>query len=116
MKPQSAKAKGRLLQQRIRDMILQEFPELQEDDVTSRSMGAAGVDVLLSPKAQKVFPFSIEAKNQQALNVWSAMKQAESNAKNNIPLLVFHRNHSSIYACLPIEDLFKILKNETKTT
>ena len=114
MKPSSCKQKGRSLQKYVCEAILREF-DLEPDDVTSRSMGANGEDILLSPKARKVFPFSTECKNQEALNIWTAMQQAEANAKNNIPLLVFKRNRSSIYCCLPMEDLFKLLKNEDNT-
>jgi hypothetical protein len=39
------------------------FPELEADDVTSRSMGCPGEDILLSPKARKLLPVCIEAKN-----------------------------------------------------
>jgi len=47
LKPQSAKAKGRKLQQWVRDQILQRFPTLSTDDVRSTSMGASGEDVQL---------------------------------------------------------------------
>ena len=51
MKPQSAKAKGRKLQQGICNLIVSSFPELNADDVLSRSSGAGGVDIMLSPLA-----------------------------------------------------------------
>lgn len=110
MNPQSAKAKGRRLQQLVRDTILGAFPHLHTDDVTSRSMGAGGEDILLSPVAREAFPFSIEAKNQQALNIWSAMAQAEANKGSNIPLLVFKRNGTDVYAVLPFYQLVGFMK------
>lgn len=110
MKPASAKQKGRILQQDIRDKILEKFPELQEDDVTSRSMGCGGEDVLLSPKARVFFPFSCECKNQESMSIWQALKQAEANAKNNIPLLIFKRNRTKIYCALSFDDLLKLIK------
>ncbi len=66
MRTSSAKAKGRRLQQKVRDLILETFSELEEDDVRSTSMGASGEDVLLSPLARKKFPFSVECKNVEA--------------------------------------------------
>jgi len=69
VKSQSCKSKGRRLQQAVRDLILENFKDLEEDDVRSTSMGAGGEDVLLSPKARKYFPFSIECKNQEKINV-----------------------------------------------
>ena len=108
---QSAKGKGRRLQQFVRDKILDLFKEeLEPDDVRSTSMGASGEDVQLSPLARRKFPFSIETKNQEKLNLWTALIQAEANAKDNIPLLVFKRNRSKAYACLELDDFFKIIE------
>lgn len=108
----SAKGKGRRLQQKVRDLILENFKDLEEDDVRSTSMGAGGEDVLLSPKARKHFPFSIECKNQEKLNIWQSLKQAESNSGKHTPLLIFKRNHSKTYACLDVKDLMKLIKNQ----
>jgi len=62
MRPQSAKAKGRVFQQDIRDLILKTYPQLENDDVKSTSMGAGGEDVQLSPAARKILPIQIECK------------------------------------------------------
>ena len=80
MRPQSAKAKGRRLQQIVRDSILSRFPVLTQDDVRSTSMGAGGEDVQLSSQARTLFPYSIECKNQERLNLWSSLDQAKVNA------------------------------------
>ena len=94
MKTSSAKNKGRKLQQWVRDKIRRIF-NLPEADVSSRSMGAAGVDILLSKDALKVFPFSVEAKNTESLNVWKAYEQATMNTlPNTYPLLVIKRNNT----------------------
>lgn len=114
MKTQSCKAKGRKLQQRVRDLILENFEDLEQDDVRSTSMGAGGEDVLLSPKARKYFPFSIECKNQESLGIWKALKQATDNSGKYTPLLIFKRNHSKTYACLEFDDLMKLVKNQKK--
>lgn len=109
MKPHSAKAKGRRLQQEVRALLIQYFG-LHEDDVISRSMGACGEDLQLSPRARKVFPFSIEAKCQESISIWGALKQADSNAGSHVPLLVFRRNRSEVYCALRLEDLLKLLR------
>ena len=112
MKTQSAKSKGRRLQKQVRGLILETFKEeLQEDDVRSTSMGASGEDVLLSPKARELFPFSVECKNQEKLNIWSSLEQAEENANDHEPLLVFKRNRSKTYAVLRIEILMDLLSD-----
>jgi len=112
MLPQSCKQKGRILQKIVRDIILENFKDLEEDDVRSTSMGAGGEDVLLSPKARKYFPFSVEAKNQESISIWKALKQAADNAGKHIPLLIFKRNRSKIYACLELKDLMELMKNQ----
>ena len=70
MKPQSAKQKGRLLQQKVRDGILKNYPQLEPDDVRSTSMGAGGTDVQLSPAAKRLFPYEIECKNLAKVSVY----------------------------------------------
>lgn len=110
MKTSSAKAKGRRLQQYVRDLILQAFPVLEDDDVRSTSMGASGEDLLLSPAARKLFPFSVECKNQEKISIWDSLAQCEMNAKEGVsPLLVFKRNHSKTYACIELDTLIKLL-------
>ncbi|MGE0278308.1 MAG: hypothetical protein AB7R40_23175 [Nitrospiraceae bacterium] len=111
MKPASAKAKGRKLQQHVRDRVLDTFPDLQPGDVRSTSMGASGADVQLSPAALNLFPFAVETKCQEKLNIWDALEQAHAHSQNGegAPLLVFKRNRSEVYAALPFEDLLILL-------
>lgn len=108
MRTQSVKAKGRRLQQWVCAQILKRFEHLEEDDVQSRGMGGAGEDVMLSPAARRAVPISSECKNQESLSIWAAMKQAEANAGDYVPVLFFKRNRSREYACLPAEDLLDL--------
>ena len=116
MKPRSAKNKGKRLQNQVRDLILEKFQQLEEDDVRSTTMGDSGEDVLLSPAARKLFPFSVECKNQEKLNIWSSLEQAETNAGPHIPLLVFKRNRSKIYATLQLDDLMRLLDEKQQSS
>lgn len=105
MRPSSAKAKGRRLQNAIKDMILAAFPSLEPDDVKPAIMGEAGRDIHLSPAAKRLLPVAFEAKNQERLNIWEALKQARSHAKEGeVPLLVFTRNREEVYVALPFKD------------
>ena len=61
----SAKAKGRLGQQEVRDRLLQNFPDLHPDDIKSTVMGDTGADIQLSPAARKLIPLSIEVKRRK---------------------------------------------------
>lgn len=115
LRPQSAKAKGRRLQQEAGATWLAAFPQLEPDDITSRSMGASGTDLLLSPAAKRLIPFDQEAKNQEALNIWEALKQAEENTTpGRIPLVVFTRNHTPIYAALPFSELVALTQRVSR--
>ena len=71
MKTQSAKAKGRKLQQWVRDQIIEQL-EVHPEDIESRSMGAGGEDLIMARAARQKFPFSVECKNVEKLNVWEA--------------------------------------------
>jgi hypothetical protein len=93
MKSASAKQKGRKFQQLVRDIILKTFPSLEKDDVTSRSMGAGGEDILLSPRARVILPLSIECKCTEKVNIWEAYSQASSNSGQWEPIVCIKRNH-----------------------
>ena len=110
MKPRSAKNKGKRLQNKIRDLILEKFnSKLEPDDVRSITMGDSGEDILLSPAARKLFPFSVECKNQEKLNIWSSLEQAEGNSGNHPPLVIFKRNRTKTYAVLEFDKLLELL-------
>ena len=79
MKPQSAKAKGRNLQKWVREQLIEQL-EIHPEDIESRSMGAGGEDLIMARAARAKFPFSIECKNVEKLNVWEAYEQAKANA------------------------------------
>lgn len=97
----SNKEKGRRLQRAVAADVAKAFA-LDAADVRSASMGAAGEDVLLSAAARKKFPFSIECKNAERLNIWTALAQAASNAPAAAtPLVVFTRAGAPAYAALP---------------
>ena len=88
MKTQSAKAKGRKLQQWVRNKLLERFHQLEDDDIKSTSMGAGGEDVQLSPAARKLIPYSIECKSRKSIAVYSYMDQAKDNCPSGAEPLV----------------------------
>ena len=92
MKTQSAKAKGRRLQQWIRDILIEKL-NVHPEDIESRSMGAGGEDLIMARAARESFPYSIECKNQEKINVWESYKQAEENSKDYEPIVVLKRNN-----------------------
>ena len=102
MKTQSAKAKGRKLQQWVRTQLIEQL-DVHPEDIESRSMGAGGEDLIMARAARHHFPYSIECKNQEALNIWAAYKQAEENCKGYEPLAVIKRNHHKPLAVVDLE-------------
>ena len=92
MKTQSAKSKGRRLQQWIRDLLIEKL-ELHPEDIESRSMGAGGEDLIMARAARESFPYSVECKNQEKINIWESYKQAEDNSKDYEPIVVLKRNN-----------------------
>lgn len=92
MRTQSAKSKGRRLQQWVRTMLI-EILDVHPEDVESRSMGAGGEDLIMARAAREKFPHSIECKNVEKLNVWDAYEQAVANAGEYEPIVVMKKNH-----------------------
>lgn len=108
MKPQSAKAKGRKLQQDVRDMILKYSPSLEPDDVKSTSMGAGGEDVQLSPAARRQYPISIECKSRASWAFYKDYDQAVINAPEGMePILVAKANHRDPVVIVDADWFFK---------
>jgi hypothetical protein len=106
---QSAKAKGRRLQQAVRDAILDAFSGLESDDVRSTSMGAGGEDVLLSPAARKLFPYTIECKNLAKIAVYNYYVQATGH-NDYEPLVVIKQNRSKPLAVVDFEHFMELVR------
>lgn len=114
MKPSSCKSKGRVLQNEVKSRIMKKY-RLGEDDVRSTPMGCKGEDIQLSTHARSLFPFSVECKNTETINVWSALSQSEKNCGGNIPLLVFKRNKSAVYCALKFDSFLSFLNDRDES-
>jgi hypothetical protein len=109
MTPQSAKAKGRRLQQWVRNYILSIADWLEPDDVRSTSMGVTGEDIQLSPLARKCFPIQIECKNKAAYSVYKDYVQAATHGVRE-PVLIIKQDDSIPLAVVNAEHYFKLWK------
>jgi hypothetical protein len=78
-------------------------------------MGANGEDILLSSNARVIFPYSIECKNVEKLNLWEAWKQAEANAGGYEPLLIIKRNRQKPLAVVDAEHFIGVLNEDDST-
>ena len=110
--PATRKAKGRNLQNKVVSLIRELFPSLSERDVVSVPMGVNDVDIRLSEAAFKQFPFAVECKAAESLNIWNALKQAEAESRKGAPLLVFKRNRSEVYCALKLSDFLSLIKGD----
>ena len=110
MKTQSAKAKGRRLQQWMRELLIEEL-EVHPEDIESRSMGAGGEDLIMARAAREKFPYSIECKNQESVNIWKSYDQANENSGDYEPIVVLKRNKSKPLVLVDA-DYFVRLHNE----
>ena len=111
MKTQSAKAKGRRLQQWFRDLLVSKLG-IHKEDIESRSMGAGGEDLIMARAARKKFPYSIECKNQERVNVWESYKQALENSGDYEPIVVIKKNHHKPLVVIDAEAFIKMHKDE----
>ena len=112
MKTASKKGKGRRLQNYVVDKLLFLYSCLENDDIKSAIMGESGEDVKLSPAARKKIPYSFECKNQERLNIWGSLKQAEDNSNGFDPILVFKRNRTKTYACIDFDLFLNLIKEK----
>lgn len=72
-------------------------------------MGSQGMDIILSDRARKAFPFAVECKNQERLNIWQAIAQSQENSEGLTPMVVFTRNRDDVYCSLKLDDLLDLL-------
>lgn len=105
MNIRSAKQKGRRLCAQLKEMLLAVHRELHADDIRIPSGSENGEDLKLSPLAARAFPFAVECKNQETLNIWAALAQAAEHqaSTGRTALVVFSRNRSPTYVALRLE-------------
>jgi len=114
--PRSSKAKGRRLQNFVRDMLKDIYDGLHEDDIKSQTMGMTGEDIILTPAARQVCSFSFECKNVERLQMWQAIDQCETNKPDNTePAIVFKKNGKQPYVAIPFTVFCDMLQTEYDT-
>ena len=113
----SSKAKGRRLQNFVRDKLREIYtPELHEDDIKSQTMGMTGEDIVFSPAAREMCSFSFECKNVERLQMWQAIEQCETNKSDiSAPAIVFKKNGKDPYIAIPFAVFCDMLQHEYDT-
>ena len=114
MKPQSAKNKGRLLQQWVRDQLITLFG-LSDEDIRSTSMGAGGEDILFSPVAARRLGISVECKSRDRIAVYGFYQQAQENCPpSREAVVVIKQNRAKPLVVVDAEYYFHILERSTR--
>lgn len=120
IKTSSAKGKGRGLQYWVCEKLSKYLglPFSQADDdapISSRPMGQHNVDVILRGEAKKRFPFAIECKAQESINLNGWIEQAKSNGGDLDWLLVVKNNRlENPVICMDFDAFLKHFKGEQK--
>ena len=120
IKVSSAKSKGRNFQKDIakRISLLIGLPHGKDEVIESRPMGQSGVDVRLTADAKDRFPWSVEVKAQEKVNIWKAIKQAKENQMSGTDWIVFlKRSRIDPIVVLDIDvffDLLRLIHSERK--
>ena len=109
MKTQSRKAKGRRLQQQFMQLLIEKL-DIDPEDIESRAMGSGGEDLIMSKAARTKFPYSIECKNQESLNIWKAWEQANGNKGLYEPMVVIKKNGVRPLVVLDAENFLDMIK------
>lgn len=109
--PRSRKSKGAAFQRELKEAIMEKFADkLEEGDVKSAVMGESGMDLQLSPAAQKLFPFAVEAKRVEKISLRQWWKQAKSNSTDKLkPLLITKQNREEPLVIMSLEDFLDLL-------
>ena len=105
-----SESKGRKLQQWFANLLVETLG-VDEEDIESRPMGSQGEDIIMGKQTRQVFPYSVECKNQEAVNVWKAYEQATENCKGYEPLVVIKRNRTKPLVLVDAEYFVELHKN-----
>lgn len=107
MTPSGAKAKGRRLQQWVRDKILAKIPGIRAGDVVSTPMGVNGSDIQLSPHALDLLPIQTECKNNKKFAIYSIYEQAKTHG-DHIPVVIIKADFKSPLAIVDADHYFDL--------
>lgn len=108
MKTSSGKNKGRRLQQWVVKQLV-DYLGCHPEDMESRPMGSGGEDIILGRESRRLFPYSVECKNVERLNVWGAYDQAKANCKEYEPIVVMKKNKRKPVVVVDAEHFFEMV-------
>ena len=109
MKQKSRTAKGRYLQNIVKDKIQKLYPALTKKDIRTSMTGENSADIkLLTLIAKKLFPYSVECKNRNEFKgLYKHFEQAQSHS-DLAPVLGVKMNRKKPLAIIDLEHFFKL--------
>ena len=112
MKQKSRTAKGRYLQNIVKDKIIELYPVLTKKDIRTSMVGENNADIkLLSHTAKKFLPYSVECKNRNDFKgIYNGFRQAVKHSPRE-PVLVIKTNREKPLAIIDLDHFFKLLSN-----
>jgi len=113
MLTKSKKAKGRKLQNKVKEDLQVIAAKMGKNpkSITSAIMGERGVDVKIHPELQELFPFSIECKCVETINIIKEFWEHYEKYKDNtdvIKLLIHSKNRTEPTVTLKWEDFIHL--------
>ena len=106
----SRKAKGRRLQNFVRDKILKVFKHLKKEDVQVALMSQQGPDIKLSRIAKRLGPYQFECKNQEKMKtIYQFYSQARRHGKLE-PVVIMKQNSRDPLIVLGFDHFFDLIK------
>ena len=110
MTPSAKRAKAKVLVEWIVERIRKLYPEYDHSHCYAPATSAHGEDVAISDEFRRIFPFSIEAKNQRGYShVYTDMDQTVRNCKQNTPRLIVKSPHKHPLVIMRFDDWEKLL-------
>jgi Holliday junction resolvase len=115
MEPKSVKAKGKNFERKIAKAINEAFgTNSARRTPCSGALDSFPGDVCLLP--EPIHDFTIECKNQERMNLWKWIAQAERESVGKTMALVFSRNRSDTYVCMRFDEWLRLLKEARSET
>ena len=81
-----------------------------ENATDNCKMNGVSIDLQLSEEGAKAFPYAVEVKNQERLNIWQSLLQTSKHAEKLKlePLLAFRRNRSEMWVAIRAEHFLEL--------
>lgn len=111
MKASSAKAKGRALVKMFLDGLVSAL-DISPEEFTITPAGVNGEDLVPSPAARKLFPYSVEAKSRAKIVIYQWLEQAKGHGHE--PILVVKQNRSEPLVIMRQEAFLKLINNNNR--